>query len=137
MLREAATLVDAGWVRDAWFGVRVRDGALTAVTAHEARLLDDHPVSAACLVGAIVQAGGGLAAVQSQPVQRALDLTWHTLARPEGEPVRWCPAPPVRASHVRDLTGWNDEPGRTAPEVAGLLRAAERTAGAEIAGVHT
>ena len=87
---------------------------------------------AACLVGAIVQAGGGAAAVRSQPVQRALDLTWHALHGDPREPVRWCPAPPVRAGHVRDLVRWNDHPSRTRHEVGALLGRASATAGAEL-----
>jgi hypothetical protein len=86
-----------------------------------------------CLVGGIVQAGGGLAAVHSQPVQRALDLTWHTLFRSERESIEFCPAPTLRAAHVRDLTWWNDRPHRTADDVTALLGAAAGAAGAEIA----
>jgi hypothetical protein len=38
-----------------------------------------HPVVGACLVGAIIHAGGGLPQLRTQVVQRAMDLTWHTL----------------------------------------------------------
>lgn len=82
-------------------------------------------------MGAVVRAGGGLGAVRTQPVQRALDLLWHALRGEPDRPVRWCPAPPVRAQHVRELTRWNDAPGRTAAEVTALLAAADRIAGAE------
>jgi hypothetical protein len=79
------------------------------------------------LVGAVVQAAGGVAHARTQPVHRALDLTWAALYN---EPVRWCPAPATRLSHVRDLTRWNDRDGRTATEVSGLLAlAADRAEG--------
>jgi hypothetical protein len=81
-------------------------------------------VVAVCLVGAVIQAAGGVAHAGSQPVRRALDVTWAALYL---DPVRWCPAPAVRLAHVRDLTRWNDRAGRTAAEVSGLLAvAAER-----------
>ncbi len=86
------------------------------------------PLVAACLVGAVVSAAGGPQAVHSQPVQRALDLVWHALARDEGQSVAWCPAPDLRMARVRDLTSWNDAPTRTAAEVASLLLTAERVA---------
>jgi hypothetical protein len=130
---EAASLVETGWVRDAWFAY-TDEGGRTRVagtlTAHHA---EGRPLVAACLVGAVVRAGGGLGAVRTQPVQRALDLLWHALRRGPDEPVRWCPAPAVRAAHVRDLTAWNDYRGRTQAETAALLRAAGRQADREIA----
>jgi hypothetical protein len=33
----------------------------------------------------------------------------------------------VRAAHLRDLTRWNDAPGRSATQVTALLRAAQGT----------
>ncbi len=129
---DARRLVDAGWLQHAWFAYRDAAGHPRTVTAHNAHELGDHPVVAACLVGAVVQAGGGLPAVHTQPVQRALDLTWHTLFAAPGERVRWCPAPPVRAARVRELTRWNDHPARQAGEVADLLRAVGAAATAEI-----
>jgi hypothetical protein len=36
-------------------------------------------------------------------LQRTFDLTWHTLFGDRGRPVRYCPAPAVRASHLGDL----------------------------------
>jgi hypothetical protein len=90
------------------------------------------PVAGACHLGAITHGGGGLTTVDGQPVLRAFDLTWHTLFGDRGSPVRYCPAPTVRAAHLRDLIRWNDDPHRTAAEVAALLRAVEQAAGAEI-----
>jgi hypothetical protein len=82
-------------------------------------------------VGAVVQAGGGPAAVRSQPVQRTLDLIWHSLREDPGEPVRWCPGPQARTLHVLELTGWNDAACRTQSDVHGLLRSAVATADAQ------
>ncbi len=121
LLAQAIEIVLGGWVQGAWFAVDI-GGRTRAVTAPELRLTTDHPVTGACLVGAVVQAGGGPAAVRSQPVQRALDLIWHGLREDAGQSVRWCPGPPVRAMHVLDLTHWNDAPDRTRGDVVELLR---------------
>lgn len=110
----ARRLVESGWVRGAWFALpdgRLVGGPGIAATA-------TRPVAGACLVGAIVHAGGGAG---TQLVRRTIELAWHTLHGDTREPVRWCPAPHDRAAHVRDLTRWNDRPGRTAGEVAALL----------------
>jgi len=132
VLAGASVVVATGWVRRGWFSCRDEQGGEQLVTAHDAHLLTDRAVTGACLVGAVVQAGGGLAAVGTQPVQRALDLTWHALHGDPDRPVRWCPAPAVRALHVRELTRWNDDPDRTADDVADLLARADRLAGIEI-----
>ncbi len=130
MLARAATIVGEGWVQGAWFAVSTRSGE-RVVTGYDLRLLKNHPVTGACLVGAVVQAGGGPGAVRSQTVQRSLDLTWHTLREDSGHPVAWCPSPPVRTMQVLDLTHWNDAPRRTQAEVVDLLTAAQGTVAAE------
>jgi hypothetical protein len=130
LLEHAIEIVLGGWVQGAWFAVDM-GGRTRAVTAPEIRQTTDDPVIGACLVGAVVQAGGGPAAVRSQPVQRALGLVWHSLREDAGQPVRWCPGPPVRAIHVLDLTHWNDAPERTGGEVAELLRSSVAMADAQ------
>lgn len=130
LLEEAATVVSAGWVQLGWFAVN-QHGEQRLVTAHTMDVVESQPISGACLVGAIVQAGGGPAAVHTQLVQRTLDLSWHTLYEEQHRPVRWCPAPAVRMAHVRDLTRWNDSPQRTAAQVTGFLHAAIATADAQ------
>lgn len=127
LLGRAAEVVEAGWVQDAWFTVATPAGD-RAVTAYDMGMAVDRPVIGACLVGAVVQAGGGPAEVRSQLVQRTLDLAWHALREDPGRPVRWCPGPCVRTMHVLELTYWNDAPGRTQEEVVDLLQAARRTA---------
>lgn len=131
LIADARNVLGGGWVQNGWFSYRDEGGALRTVTAQNLPDVADRPVTGACLVGAIVQAGGGPAAAQTQPVQRALDLTWHTLYGGQ-QPIRWCPAPAIRLAHVRDLTRWNDDPDRAGHEVTELLDAADRVAVAEI-----
>jgi hypothetical protein len=127
----AAAVVAAGWVQDGWFATLDARGR-ERVVGGGVRLRADRPVVGACLVGAIVQGGGGPGAAATQPVQRALDLTWHALRGDPARPVRWCPGPRARALHVLELTRWNDDPRRTRAEVTGLLRAADGLAGQEV-----
>ena len=131
MLNDAADLVHAGWLQDSWFAYRDDTGRIRPVNAYDARQMTGHPVVAACLVGAIVQAGGGLRHVRTQVVQRALDLTWHTLFRTPPELLRRTPAPETRVHHVQDLTRWNDHPGRTAGQAEELLRRSATVARSE------
>ncbi len=128
LLADAEVLVSAGWVQHVWYAILDDQGGQVRVRAQDIHLMRGAPVAGACLVGAIVQAGGGPSAVQSQLVQRSLDLTWHALREDEHRPVQWCPGPSARTAHVRDLTRWNDSPLRTASEVTGLLQSAQRTA---------
>jgi hypothetical protein len=128
----AREVVAAGWVQDAWY-VRPDEHGRQHSIGHLRGNLGGGPVARACLVGAILHANGGVATADTQLVQRTFDLTWHTLNRSEREPVRWCPAPPLRAEQLRDLVSWNDRPGRTGADVEALLTAAERTADREVA----
>jgi hypothetical protein len=90
-----------------------------------------HPVVGACLVGAIIHAGGGLPQLRTQVVQRAMDLTWHTLFKTSQRLVRRIPAPDMRIHHVQDLTRWNDYPNRTADQAEELLRRSASAARSE------
>lgn len=131
VLTQAATVVSSGWVQHGWYSVPGSSGEQRLVTAHTMGVVDNEPISGACLVGAIVHAGGGPAAVQTQLVQRTLDLSWHTLYEDPHRPVRWCPAPAVRMAHVRDLTRWNDSPNRTVAQVGAFFTAAIDTTDAQ------
>ena len=128
----AREVVAAGWVQDAWYVGR--DGR--RVDLAQAKRMGQVPVERACLVGAILHAGGGVASADTQLVQRTLDLTWHTVHRGPAEPVRWCPAPPVRAQHLRDLVRWNDREHRTRADVEALLHSVGRAATRELAAHH-
>lgn len=136
LLSEAATVVSTGWVQHGWFAVADELHGTRILSAHDLQALESRPVVGACLVGAVVHAAGGPPSVHSQLVQRALDLTWHTLHEDARRPVHWCPAPPVRAAHVRDLTRWNDHPKRTADQVTALLEDTARSAAVQAAEVH-
>lgn len=127
LLGRAIGVVERGWVQDAWFTVRTPTGQ-QAVTAYDLRLAVEGTIEGACLVGAVVEGGGGPDHFRSQLVQRSLDLVWHTLREEPDHPVRWCPAPSVRLMHVLEMTYWNDAPNRTRDEVLGLLRGSQRTA---------
>lgn len=128
LVAAAREVVAAGWVKDAWF-VSPQGHAVDVV---QARRMGQVPVERACLVGAILHAGGGVASADTQVVQRALDLTWHTAHRGGAEPVRWCPAPPIRAQHLRELVRWNDRAGRTRADVEALLESVESAAAREL-----
>ena len=129
VLTGAAELVGRGWVQNGWFTTATpRGGRL--LTTYDVRHAVEQPVTGACLVGSIVHSSGQPAT--SQLVQRTLDLTWHALRDDAERPAVLCPAPPVRAMRLRDLTRWNDRPGRAQDEVVDLLR---RTG--HLAALHT
>jgi hypothetical protein len=132
LLTSAVAMVSTGWVQHGWFTVAGDQGRPRIVDAQHLHLLSDRTVSGGCLVGAVVHAAGGPSTVRSQLVQRTLDLLWHALHEEARQPVRWCPAPPVRMAHVRDLTRWNDAPRRTADQVTALLASAALVADVEV-----
>jgi hypothetical protein len=131
ILNDAADLVRLGWLQDSWFAYRDDAGQVQPVNAYNVKHMQGRTVVGACLVGAIVHAGGGLPQVRTQVVQRALDLTWHTLLNTRPELVRRTPAPAVREYRVQDLTRWNDYPGRTADQAERLLRRSATAARSE------
>jgi hypothetical protein len=133
ILRDAAEVIRGGWLQHSWFAYLDHQGRSRTVTAHNVSEMTGRPVVGACLVGAVVHAGGGVAQVRTQAVQRALDLTWHTLFDNGAELDRWTAAPPVRVQHVQQLTRWNDHPSRTASEVVDLLQGTAAAAKSEAA----
>jgi hypothetical protein len=122
ILDQAADMIAGRWLQHSWFAYLDDTGRTQTVTAHNVHQMTGHPVVGACLVGAVLEAGGGMPNVRTQAVQRALDLTWHTLYEVPRQGNHWTPAPDVRRQQVRDLTRWNDHPDRTAPEAEALLR---------------
>ncbi len=131
ILNEAADLVHGGWLQHSWFAYRDETGEIRTVNAYNAKQMRGHPVVEACVVGAIVTAGGGLSQLRTQVVQRTIDLTWNTLFKAPSELNRRAPAPVIRMQHVQDLTRWNDYPGRTAWQAEELLRRSARAAKSE------
>lgn len=118
VLTRAAEVVSHGWVQGGWFTVADPRGEVLLL-AYDVRRPAEQPITGACLVGSIVHSSGEPAT--SQLVQRTLDLTWHALRDDLDRPSVLCPAPPVRAMRLRDLTRWNDRPGRSQDEVVDLL----------------
>lgn len=131
ILNDAADLVHLGWLQDSWFAYRDDAGRIRPVNAYNAKQMAGHPVVGACLVGAIIHAGGGLPQLRTQVVQRAMDLTWHTLFKTPQRLVRRIQAPDMRVHHVQDLTRWNDYPHRTADQAEELLRRSATAARSE------
>jgi hypothetical protein len=125
VLTDAGDIVRHGWVQHGWFTVATPVGE-RLLTTYDVRRVTQQPVTGACLVGSIVAASGESAT--SQLVQRTLDLTWHALHEDTGRPSVLCPAPPVRAMRLRDLTRWNDRADRSQAEVVGLLHRTEHLA---------
>ena len=78
LLDEAGDMVSHGWIQGGWFTVATARGE-AVVMAYDVGLTEKHPVTGACLVGAVVHAGGGPDAAESQLVQRTLALTWHAV----------------------------------------------------------
>jgi len=127
LLARSERVVRRGWIQGAWFSVDTPQGDRD-VTGFNLRLVRDHAVNGACLVGAIVHAAGGPRVVRSQLVQRTLDITWYALREDGDVPGGWCPSPVVRQMRLQDLTRWNDDRERTSAEVVGLLARAQELA---------
>jgi hypothetical protein len=125
VLEAARAIVASGWVQRDYFLVRTRGGRLGRVgplTLVSPRRAD---IVGACLVGALTAA-----ARQTDPRLtgeshlRAIDATWDALQELSGRPApitRPGSSPAERAGRVRDLTFFNDAPGRQPKEVARLL----------------
>lgn len=137
VLQRARAVVSSGWLQRGWYRYRTAGGQVRTVAQRPSRPAGAEALTSACLVGAILEAGGGPAQARSQLVQRTLDLTWHVLREEPGRPVRWCPPPRERAARIGDLIGWNDRPETTQSDVSGLLAAAELAAQAEQARLRT
>ncbi|MEP6815847.1 MAG: hypothetical protein ABI873_09885 [Marmoricola sp.] len=129
-LAHAVEIVDRGWLQNAFFSYRHADGQVHVSYVASGRA-SQSTVLSRCLVAAIRDAARSPARSDDQVAGRAVEATWHALYDNGRPPIQWCPAPDVRAAHVRDLTRWNDRPGRTSSEVATLLEAAIRVADRE------
>jgi hypothetical protein len=121
LLADASDLVSTGWVQHCWFTISDESGARRRIGPRNLHQLDGRPVTGVCLLGAIVQAAGGVARAGTEPVHRGIDLTWATLF---DQPTHRFPAAYVRLAYIHDLMRWNDAASRTAGDVAGLLVAA-------------
>ncbi|MEU4419915.1 hypothetical protein AB0F81_04765 [Actinoplanes sp. NPDC024001] len=112
VLEDARAVIARGWIQDHWFASR-RSGEFGEVAA-------------ACLVGAVVhaarQSGPGDPVIRAGP---ALDYLWDAWQESRGlraAGIAGLAAPrELRMARVRDLTRWNDQPGRTREQVLGLV----------------
>ncbi|HEX8078616.1 MAG TPA: hypothetical protein VF557_00250 [Jatrophihabitans sp.] len=135
LVTDAARVVAAGWVQRAWFAYRDEQGRERFVGAHDLHRITGRQPTAACLVGAVVHAAGGLPAARTERVHRALNLTWQAWSGGSAEPIGFWPSPVTRLARVRDLTAWNDQPQRRAEDVTALLDAASQVAARQLAGM--
>ena len=129
-LAEAAReVVATGWVKDAWY---VRPDA-RRVDLVQARRMARVPVERACLVGAILHAGGGVASADTQLAQRTLDLT---CTPSTAAPTSPCAGARRRRSALSTCATWCGERPR-APhraDVEALLHSVGRAAARELHG---
>jgi len=124
VLEDARAVIAQGWIQDHWFARRPTSSRLTAQSFRPSDDLGD--VAAACLVGAVIyaaqQRGSGDQLVNAGP---ALDYLWDAWQESRGlggTGVAGRAAPrELRMARVRDLSRWNDQPGRTPEEVLGLV----------------
>jgi len=134
VLERARALIAEGWVQDAFYVVRGRNGESRPVSPFGLLLLTRTDVVGACLVGAVAHASGSVDRRDRRgQAALAVDTLWHTLAedstydRMPGVPAD-AVHPAARAARVRELARWNDEPTRRREDVLGLLdRAVSRT----------
>jgi hypothetical protein len=140
VLATARSVVEEGWVQDAWFAVRPGSQHAPAPSAASVSSSLSYPdrddLAGACLVGAVVHAvrlrHPGDARAEVNGVGPAIAVLWDALQEWRGLGSRGVAgrvAPPaVRAARVHDLTRWNDQRGRSHREVLDLLDlAASRT----------
>ena len=140
VLATARSVIEEGWVQDAWFAVRPRSQPAPAPPAARVSSSLSYPdrddLAGACLVGAVVHSvrlrHPGDARAEVDGVGPAIDVLWDALQESRGLSSRGVAgrvAPPaVRAARVRDLTRWNDQRGRSRGDVLDLLDlAASRT----------
>jgi hypothetical protein len=128
LLEAAREELTAGWMQDGWWSVPRADGQQAVVSGLAAGVSGPEPVSAVCLVGALVRAaaGQGPEAGVGLAITAVYDALWESRGQPPGP---WAvPSPQARLAQVQVLTRWNDAPGRTGEEVLATLdRAISRT----------
>jgi hypothetical protein len=126
LLEAARTELSAGWVQGGWWAVRTTAGRPSVLTGLAAGAAAGGPVSAACLVGALIRAGSGPGG--DSEAGRAIDAVYDALWEAQGQPAAapgpgllMVSSPPVRQARVQTLTRWNDAAGRTGDEVLAVL----------------
>jgi hypothetical protein len=114
-VQRTRVIIEHGWVQHRWLVLNGSRGASPG----------DTDVAGACLVGALIHANGQRnlrATIDTDPAIDVLWDAWQELRGARRPAVTGKPASrDVRATRVRDLTRWNDQPGRTRAEVLELL----------------
>jgi hypothetical protein len=118
VLEGARAELEAGWVQGGWWTVSARDGRPRLVTGYPAAGNSPGHVDGACVVGALVRAGGPDA---GRAVDAVYDALWASRGQPGPGGLPPVPSPEVRLARVRTLTQWNDRPGRTHDEVLAVV----------------
>jgi hypothetical protein len=124
LLEAARTELSAGWVQGGWWSSD--GGRHTVLNGLAAGASGGGPVSAACLVGALIRAGSGQggAAETGRAIDAVYDALWESQGQPattSGPGLLTVSSPPVRQARVQALTRWNDARGRTSDEVLAVL----------------
>ena len=124
LLEAARTELSAGWVQGGWWSSS--SSRHTVLNGLAAGASAGGPVSAACLVGALIRAGSGPGG--DPETGRAIDAVYDALWESRGQPATTpgpglltVSSPPVRQARVQALTRWNDARGRTSDEVLAVL----------------
>ena len=126
LLEAARTELSAGWVQGGWWATRTPDGRQAVLTGLAAGAAAGGPVSAACLVGALIRAGSGLGgdSEAGRAIEAVYDALWESQGQPAATPGRgllMVSSPQVRQARVQTLTRWNDAAGRTSDEVLAVV----------------
>jgi hypothetical protein len=127
VLGAARAGLEQGWSQGRWHVVQDGAGRHRDVPAASFAAsftgLDRTRVVRSCLVGAVLQAAWWYSD-RPEHAAPALDALWIGLQGSLGrsaDPIARVCSPDVRLSRVRELTRWNDRPGRTRQEVLDLL----------------
>jgi hypothetical protein len=126
ILQGARAVLERGWLQNAWFARSQQPDTAGQAAAPAAKPPTATAVTAACLVGAVVHATcerrPGATPRDAGPTLDVLWDAWQETRGLAGPGVSGRAASPeVRLARVRDLTRWNDNPGRTRTEVIALL----------------
>ncbi len=126
VLDAARTELQRGWSQHGWHVTQDAAGGHRAVTGQQFGFtrLDRTQVVSSCLVGAVLQAGWWYSD-RSEDSAPAIDALWNGLQVLTGQgaptPIERVCSPVVRTGRVRELTRWNDQPGRSRDDVLLLL----------------
>ena len=126
LLEGARAELSAGWVQGGWWAARSPAGRLAVLTGIAAAAAARGPVSAVCLVGALIRAGSGQG--EDSEAGRAIDAVYHALWESQGQPAAtsgrgllMVSSPQVRQARVQTLARWNDAAGRNGNEVLAVV----------------